>query len=74
MLTEGFFTCLNELPVSDTNAERQARFKQKMRDAGHVRVSEWVPKDRADELRRIAQGMRQEKNYSTMLDMPIGTE
>jgi len=60
--------------MTNTNAERQARFKQKMRDAGHVRVSEWVPKDRADELRRIARGMRQEENYSAMLDMPVLAE
>ena len=45
-----------------------------MRREGHVRVSEWVPKERAKELRRIAQGMRQEKNYSAMLDMPVLAE
>jgi hypothetical protein len=60
--------------MADTTAERQARYREKMRREGHVRVSEWVPKERAKELRRIAQGMRQEKNYSAMLDMPVLAE
>lgn len=46
--------------MTSTSKERQARFREKMREAGFVRVSEWVPKTKADDLRQIAKGMRDE--------------
>ena len=45
-------------PVADTGAERTARYDTKRRRRGEVRVSVWVPADRASELREIASKMR----------------
>ena len=46
-------------PLADTGAERTARYDARRRSrSGQVRVSVWVPADRADELRAIAAKLR----------------
>ena len=45
-----------------TNAERQARFREQQRERGLVQVLVWVPAERADELRQIAETMREGKH------------
>lgn len=47
--------------MKNTNAERQARFREKMREAGLVRVSEWVPKEKAPYFRKVAKALRDRK-------------
>lgn len=41
-----------------TAAERKARERERKRAAGLVRVDEWVPAARVEELRQIAERMR----------------
>lgn len=45
--------------TAKTNAERQADRRRKMRDSGVVEVLVQVPKDRAEEIKRIAREMLQ---------------
>jgi hypothetical protein len=43
-----------------TDASRKAAERKRKREAGLKRVEEWVPADRVEELRQIAQRMREE--------------
>ena len=49
--------------MTKTNIERQARFREKMRGAGCVRVDEWVPKQKAAQFRKVAKALRE--NFKT---------
>ena len=44
--------------AADSGAVRTARYDDRRRRRGEVRVSVWVPADRAGELRAIAERMR----------------
>jgi hypothetical protein len=44
-----------------TDAERKAAERQRKKAAGLVRVDEWVPAERVEEIRRIAEKMREER-------------
>ena len=44
--------------AADSGAARTARYDDRRRRRGEVRVSVWVPADRAGELRAIAERMR----------------
>jgi hypothetical protein len=48
-----------------TDATRKAAERQRKREAGLVPVELWVPADRVEELRQIAQEMREEKVADT---------
>jgi hypothetical protein len=41
-----------------TDAERKAAERQRKKAAGLVRVDEWVPAERVEEIRAIAERMR----------------
>jgi hypothetical protein len=43
-----------------TTKQRQASFKKRMRDAGYVQVTVWVPKDKKAELKAFAEGLKHE--------------
>lgn len=45
--------------TDSTLAERQNRFRDARRKAGLKRIEEYVPADRADEIRAIAAQMRE---------------
>lgn len=49
--------------MTKTTVERQARFREKMRGAGCVRVDEWVPKQDAWAFRQVAKALRE--NFKT---------
>jgi hypothetical protein len=45
-----------------TSAERKAAERQRKKAAGLVRIEEWVFAERVEEIRQIAEKMRQEKD------------
>lgn len=45
-----------------TPATRKAAERQRKKAAGLVRIEEWVPADRVDELRAVAEQMRIDKS------------
>ena len=45
-----------------TDAERKAAERQRKKAAGLVRVDEWVPAERVEEIRAIAERMRKERD------------
>lgn len=45
--------CGDNPPMAKTTAERQADFKQAMRDAGYVRLEAYVTKEQREKFRRL---------------------
>jgi hypothetical protein len=41
-----------------TNRERQARFAERIREQGLVKICEWIPAERRDDLKSFAAGLR----------------
>ena len=48
-----------------TDATRKAAERQRKKAAGLVRIEEWIPADRVEELRAIAEQMRIDKSQPT---------
>ena len=44
--------------MAKTDAQRRAEADARKRDAGLTRVSVWVPRDKAAEVHRLAEGLR----------------
>lgn len=53
-------TIRKEIKMSSTSAERQRKYKEKMRTQNLSLVQVWVPKDRSVEIKSIAAGMVEE--------------
>lgn len=45
-----------------TNNERQASFKERMKEQGYKRVEVYAPTSRVDELKKFAEELRNEIN------------
>jgi hypothetical protein len=56
-----------------SGAERQARFKQQMRDHGFVQITIWIPPRDVPELHRVAELLRENRDLRIARLMNVKT-
>jgi hypothetical protein len=60
---------MREFKMSSTSAERQRKYKEKMRAKNLALVQVWVPKDRIMEIKSVVAGMAEEGSRDRSLDL-----
>lgn len=56
-----------------TAAERSRNYEKSMREKGFRKVHLWVPESRADELARVAEGMRRKEETELLRNFVLST-